>query len=302
MHESVPGSLILAVAEGRRAQALRAALLLAAVLFFSGPAQSQSIPRAVVQERAGRADELFNWYYAAAYGTGVYKVGDETVGVVRAPLGYRIREPGEGQWGIRLTVPVTAALAEFDLTDFQLGRPTVAGLSVLPGVEVEIPLTGRWMLKPFANAGGGWEFQRDGSAFIYSAGASALYRKPLDDGRLAALGAKLTFAGYDSGGEASRLAALSLGGDIGVPVDLEIAGRPALIGVQLIGTAYFNRLEFLLPGSAEKQVLGEAEIALTVGVRKPIVILGAPFDRIGLGYRKGSDGLQGVRLVGSFPF
>jgi len=273
-----------------------------AALLRPEPAAAQALPQPVVQQRAARPDQLFNWYYAAAYGTGAYKVGEETVGVLRAPLGYRIREAGPDQWGVRLTFPVTAAFAEFDLTDFQLGRPTVAGLSVLPGVELEIPLAPQWLLKPFANAGGGWEFQRDGSAFIYSAGTSLLHKRPLDNGWLTALGGKLIFAGYNAGGEQSRLAALSGGGDIGFPLDMEIAGRQALLGVQLIGTVYFNRLEFLLPGSAEKEVLTEAEIALTLGVRKPIEFLGASFDRVGLGYRKGSDGLKGIRLVGSFPF
>jgi hypothetical protein len=30
--------------------------------------------------------------------------------------------------------------------------------------------------------------------------------------------------------------------------------------------------------------------------------MGATFDRVGLGFRRGSDGLKGLRLVGSFPF
>ena len=44
------------------------------------------------------------------------------------------------------------------------------------------------------------------------------------------------------------------------------------------------------------------ELALTLRTRKPFELLGVPFDRIGLGYRQGSDGLKGVRLVASFPF
>ena len=279
-----------------------AALLIGAAAFLAGNVCSQPFPRAVVQQRAARVDELFNWYYAAAYGTGVYRIGEETVGVLRVPLGYRIREAGDGRWGVRLTLPVTAALAEFDLTDFQLGRVRAAGLSVLPGVEAEIPLAERWILKPLANAGPGWEFKRDSSALIYTAGVATAYQQPLDNGWQTVLGGKLTFAGYDAGSENSRLAALAGGGGLDIPIDMEIAGRPALIGVQFTGTVYFNRLEFLLPGSAEKRVLAEMEIAFTLGVRKPVEFLGASFDRVGVGFRKGSDGLKGLRLVGSFPF
>jgi hypothetical protein len=44
------------------------------------------------------------------------------------------------------------------------------------------------------------------------------------------------------------------------------------------------------------------EIALTLGVRRPLEVLGIGFDRVGLGYRRGSEGLRGIRLVGAFPF
>lgn len=268
----------------------------------AGVVDAQPLTRAAVQQRSRDVDQLFNWYYAAVYGTGVYRIGDETVGVVRAPFGYRLREAGEDQWGVRLTVPVTAALAQFDLDDFNLGNVYATGLSVLPGVEAEIPLAPRWTLKPFINAGVGWEFERDGSAFIYSTGATLVHRKPLDNGWLSQAGARLTFAGYKAGDEGSRLLALAGGGGVDIPIDMTIAGRPALLGLQVTGTIYFNKLEFLLPGSAEKQVLGEAEVAVTLGVRKPVEFLGASFDRVGLGFRKGSDGLKGLRLVGSFPF
>jgi hypothetical protein len=277
-------------------------LLAVVALSLPGLAPAQAFSRAIVQQRARDVDQLFNWYYAAIYGTGVYKIGEQTVGVLRAPFSYRLREAGEDQWGARLTVPVTAALAEFDLGDFNLGNVHTAGLSVLPGVEVEIPLAPQWTLKPFVNAGAGWEFERSSSALIYSTGATVVRRAPLDNGWLSTLGGRLTFAGYKAGDEGSRLLALDGGGGVDIPVDMTIGGRPAFFGVQFIGTVYFNKLEFLLPGSAEKQVLAEAEIAFTLGVRKPVEFMGASFDRVGLGFRKGSDGLKGIRLVGSFPF
>ena len=285
-----------------RAVARAAALLAVAALLLAGQGLAQPLSRAVVQERARDVDQLFNWYYAAIYGTGVYRIGEETVGVVRAPFGYRLREAGEERWGLRLTLPVTAALAEFDLTDFQLGRVRAAGVSVLPGIEAEIPLAPGWTLKPFANAGGGWDFKNDGSALIHSVGIAAVRRGTLDNGWRSALGSRLTLAGYKAGDESSRLAALDGGGGVDIPIDFTIGGRPAQLGLQLVGTVYFNRLEFLLPGSAEKEVLAEVEVAVTLGVRKPIEIFGAAFDRVGLGFRRGSDGLKGIRLVGSFPF
>ncbi len=263
---------------------------------------AQALPRAVAQQRAEQVSELFNWYYAAVYGTGAYKIGEETVGVIRLPMAYTIREATEKQWGLRLTFPVSAALAEFDLTEFDIGRISAVGLSVLPGIEAEIPVRPGWVVKPFVNAGGGWEFKRDTSAFIWSVGASTLYRRALENKWLLGLGGKLAYAGYSADGTDSVLGAVSIGGDLGFPIEIGIAGRQAILGAQLIGTMYFNKLEFLLPGSPTQDVLNEVELALTLGVRKPIEFLGASFDRIGLGYRQGSDGLKGVRIVASFPF
>jgi hypothetical protein len=263
---------------------------------------AQSLPRPVVQQRAQEVDHLFNWYYASVYGTGAYKIGEESVAVARLPLAYTARPANEEQWGFKLTLPVSVALAEFDLTDLDLGNVTTAGLSVLPGIEVEIPLSAAWTVRPFVNVGGGWEFQRDSSALIYAIGATAAWHRPVGENLLLGFGSKLVYAGYKSGSESSTLAALSLGGDLGFPLEMEISGRQAILGTQLIGTVYFNELQFLMPGSGVQEVSKELEAALTLGVRRPLEILGVSFDRIGLGYRRGSNGLRGLRLVGSFPF
>lgn len=265
------------------------------------PVHAQQLSRAVVQQRAQEVDHLFNWYYASVYGTGAYRIGEESVAVVSVPVAYTVRKATDEQWGLKLTVPMSAALAEFDLRDFDLGRVSTAGLSIVPGVEVEIPLGSAWAVRPFANAGGGWEFKRDSSALIYFVGASAAYRPPGSSVPYA-LGGKLVYAGYQAGSEQSTLAALSLGGDLGFALGMEISGRQAILGTQLIGTAYFNDLEFLMPGSGVKEVSKELEVAFTLGVRRPFEVLGVSFDRVGLGYRRGSNGLRGVRLVGSFPF
>lgn len=282
---------------------LVAGLLLAFLgLLLSPPGHGQTLTRAVVQQRANQASELFNWYYAAVYGTGVYKIGEETVGVIRVPMAYTIRETTDSQWGLRLTFPVSAALAEFDLTDFDLGHIRAVGLSALPGIEAEIPLRPGWVVKPFANAGGGWEFKRDTSAFIWSVGASTLYKRDLAPKWPLGLGLKVTYAGYSAEGTSSTLGAVSYGADLGFPAEIEVAGHRGFLGAHIVATTYFNKLEFLFPGSPEHEVSNEVELALTFRVYKPVELLGVSFDRIGLGYRQGSDGLKGVRLVASFPF
>jgi len=57
-----------------------------------------------------------------------------------------------------------------------------------------------------------------------------------------------------------------------------------------------------MPGTETQDVSREAEVARTLGVRRKFEVLGIGFDRIGIGYLGGSNGLRGFRLVGSFPF
>ena len=275
---------------------------LVTALVAPGVVEAQALTQAQVEQRSQQASELFNWYYAAVYGTGIYKIGEETVGVVRLPMAYTIREMTDKQWGWRLTFPVSAALAQFDLTDFDLGHTNVAGLSVLPGIEAEIPLRPEWVVKPFANIGAGWEFTQDTSAQIWSLGASTQYQLDPAPKWPLGLGLKVTYAGYKAQGTKSTLGAVSYGADMGLPVETEIFGHRGFFGIQIVATTYFNKLDFLFPGSPEDEVSNEVELALTFRAHKPVELLGVSFDRIGLGYRQGSDGLKGVRLVASFPF
>lgn len=94
----------------------------------------------MVQQRSQEVDHLFNWYYASVFGTGAYKIGEESVAALRLPFAYTFRKATDEQWGLRLTVPVTAAVAEFDLRDFDLGRVSTVGMSIVPGLEAEARL------------------------------------------------------------------------------------------------------------------------------------------------------------------
>jgi hypothetical protein len=279
-------------------RAASAVFSMAAALWLAGPVQAQT----AVQLRAERTEELFNWYYASVFGTGYYRIGEEQVAVVRVPLRYELRPASAEHWGIRLTLPVTAAFAQFDLRDFNLDRIRTQGISVLPGIELEIPLREDWTLRPFANLGGGWEVQGSGSSTIFSLGATTLHTRPLGDASRLAFGGRLAYAGYSAASETSQLVQLSLGAELAVPAGFAIGERAALLAFQLIGTVYAKELEFLLPSIGTTQVSRELELGVALGVQRPFEVLGVSFDRIGLAYRAGDNGLRGVRVVASFPF
>lgn len=279
-------------------RAAYAVFSMAAALWLAAPAQAQ----VAVQQRAERTDELFNWYYASIFGTGYYRIGEERVAVLRVPLRYELRPASAEHWGVRLTLPVSAAFAQFDLRDFNLGQVKTQGLTVLPGIELEIPLRQDWTLRPFANLGGGWEIHTGASSTVFSLGATTLHTRPVGEASRLALGGRLAYAGYSAGSEASQLLQLSLGSEIAVPAGFAIAERAALVVIQLTGTVYFKELEFLLPSTGSTQISRELELGVALGVQRPFEILGVTFDRIGLAYRAGDNDLRGVRIVASFPF
>src|SRR5262245_39052500 len=103
---------------------------------------------------------LINWWYSATFGTGFYKIGPAVATVIRLPFSYRVQAMEEGRVGVNLLAPVTVAAYHLNLRELnQLNlHDDVAAASVLPGAEVEIPMTERWRLKPFAQAGMGSEF------------------------------------------------------------------------------------------------------------------------------------------------
>lgn len=251
---------------------------------------------------------LFNWYYAASFGTGVYRIGTEQITVLAAPFGYTLREASEEQFGIRIVVPASAAVANFDLTRPSPGdieKIDIAALSLLPGVELTIPMSPDWRLRPFANLGRGYEFQTDSAATIYQVGISSLYRFAQMRAPEISLGAKITYAGYRvSGEDATPIAAVSAGVSTVFPLRWTIGetGRHTNIGAHLIATTYATDLEFRLTDPTYRQVHWEYEAGLTFGVRPAFELWGAKFDRFGLGYVVGNGNLRGVRLVTEFPF
>jgi len=247
--------------------------------------------------------ELFNWYYASAFGTGAYRVGDQTVTVLSAPITYTLRPLTEEQSGIRLTFPITAALANFHYQDLEFSDTRIAGMSVLPGAEMLIAIDPHWMVRPFVGLGYGTEFHAETGATIYQLGVTTAYNVPGQTFPRISLGARLVYAGYVSNdGGGLPLSGLSIGASSAFPLERSWDGRRLSLGLQLIGTGYFDDLEFLVPGSGIREIRSEYEIGVSLNLDPPVLVFGAPFDRLGLGFLRGGGGLQGIRLITEFPF
>ena len=253
---------------------------------------------------ANTGQDLLNYSYFSELGVGEYSTDNREVRAIEVPFSYQLRPMTEDQWGIRLLFPVTFGVLGLDAIN-NLGDVIsldVSALSVVPGVELQIPVRRNWVLKPFGKAGGGRNLSAGGGrAFIYSAGLRSSYTIPWKDFTFT-LGNEISFDGFvPSGEDREDYASIAIGWDTLYPLGFTLKGAETNIGGWVSYYYYFDDLEFERPARAPLAIGQQFEIALTFGTYEKIPIWFFKFDRIGLAYRFSED-LRAIRIVFEFPF
>lgn len=269
-------------------------LAAACLLFAALPAPARAQPE--------RGASAFNWYYATAFGTGVYRVGSVDVITLNLPFAHTLRPASPDRWGIKLLLPVTVGGADTNAGSGISGVPDrLASAAVVPGIEFERQLGQEWTIKPYLNAGVGREFLEGSTAEILIVGVKSRYRLPLD-GRDAYLGNALVYSRtWADRGSDDTLGVFVAGLNAAVFDGPEIGARTTQVWGHAIYYGYFNDLEFVLPGSKVVALRNEFELAVSLTPRKPWDVLGFELDTVGLGYRFSKD-TKGITLFTSFPF
>ena len=263
-----------------------------------------ALPTANSQTRTVEDDQqLINWYYAATFGTGIYSAGDRTVAVLQAPVGFTMREPGEERWGLRFTLPVSVGFYDFEFEDIVDGLPgRINTFSVVPGVEFSKEILPRWMLRPYASVGGGWELGGEESALIYDVGLRSRYRIGKHRSNEFSLLNRLSLAGFNpSGGGHEPLSLFAIGVEMEIPTGGRILDRA--IGVSIIPAYYyyFKRLNFAEIDNPDNKVREELELLVSLLAKDPFTVLGIDVDRLGIAVR-GNQDVTGFRIFTSLPF
>lgn len=269
--------------------------LLSALVVTAAQAQTRA-----VQEQK----ELINWYYAATFGTGVYTAGDRSVAVVQLPISHVIRPVGEGRSGLQLKVPVTFGFYDYSFDDAFTGDfpEQVSTVSVMPGLEWEIPLSRRWIVKPYFSGGFGQELSGKESALIYDFGIKSRFLLGEDKGVEFALVTALTAAGYQPrGGPREPFGVFAVGIDLVIPSNLILFDRPLFFGLTPIYSKYFSRLNFAEFNDADNQLREQFEVDFSILSRRPWTLKYFDVDRVGLAIRS-SNQVFGVSLFTSLPF
>lgn len=158
---------------------LRCAIAVIASLILLAPANAQS-QQGTVSDR----QDLINWYYAATFGTGVYTAGDRTVTVLQLPFSRALKSVADDGSGLQFKVSTTLGFYDYNFDSVASGDipNRVSTLSVLPGFEWEFPLSRRWTVRPYADAGLGQELAGRESAWIYDFGVKSRFLLAQDHG------------------------------------------------------------------------------------------------------------------------
>jgi hypothetical protein len=269
--------------------------VLLAGLFTTGRVDAQTYP-------PGEGGDLINYAYGTIFGTGYYQLSDRQVALIRVPIGYQLREATQEQFGIRLEMPTTFSLQNYDFKDIpELDFDNVAAISLLPGVKFNLLLSDRWELDPAGYIGWGRDLSNNLDSIIYAAGVTSRYRLDVAYPILT-VGADAIANGYTPEQGASKaITRFGLGLDAKFPTKWNIGSRNMFVG--LYGTMYVfgNEVEFRTIGEEPISVRSSYEIGLALGGDPSFKLLGLKFDRIGLAYRV-SAAVDAILLVTKFPF
>lgn len=278
---------------------LRCLVAAVASLIVLSSAQAQMQPKTVIDRQ-----DIINWYYAATFGTGVYTAGDRSVSVLQLPFSHAIRTVADDGIGLKFKLAATLGFYDYNVDSVFGGNvpDRLSTFSVLPGVEWEFPLSRRWTIRPYVDAGVGQQLAGRESAWIYDFGVKSRFLLGEDKGVEFALVNSLTSAGYrPRGGPTRPFSYFATGLDLTIPTGHELFGRTAFIGFTPVYINYFSRFGFAEFRDSNNQLREEFELAVSILARKPWSLKLFDFDRVGIAVRSSGD-ITGVSLFTSLPF
>ena len=254
------------------------------------------------------SSSAIHWAYSSYFGSGWYQVnGDRDVFVLRTTARWELREAdiakdGSRTIGIQLKFPITVGLDRFQIDDIPgtANRDNLASLSVTPGVDITIPVSERWALRPFASIGWGSLLNAGESAWTYWAGVKSRYT--FQDGKLDwALLNSIAYVGYTpSDGTAEDFWPLMAGLEFDYPLgNYQIDDEQVFLSWHGTYTIYEDDLDLVLENGSTNAITDQWELGVSFHKKEGRIKFGwFKFDRLGLAYRFSSSGdLKGISFV-----
>ena len=251
-------------------------------------------------------DELFNYSFAVWLGSGYYRVkdSDKRFAILRVPAAFTLR-PADiekpafiDRLGLRLLLPAIVGYEKDTDTNFSFG--TVA---LVPGLEVQIPVTEHWTLKPFAQAGAGKDTAGGSVRYIYGGGVRSLISIPWHK-FVFGIGNSLVLAeDRDSTSKSSSGFSMANAGlDVQYPTNLTMFNRQLNVGGFFVANLFRNRVDIFRDDGETNRIRKLYDVGLTIGFSEELSIWKVSLDRVGIDYRWGSQNFRGIGFNLGFPF
>jgi|GEM_PF-1800634 len=276
-------------------QILLTLALVSLALFGAGSVQAQVSDDGV---------SSFNYAYSVFVGTGVYRFNEGTIYIVNVPLNFDLVEPDyeQGKVGYRLLVPFSVGIANVgsldDFADFEFSD--AQAFSVAPGIEALIPFLPNWLLKPYLQAGIGWENTNSGRSGIFGAGSRVRGWYGRDERLL--VGGEFLWArnSPNKGLRTTSFNRWGLGAEYKIPTKWYAFGRNLSLHGRLLQYYFGNPVNFEQETDLFK-VKYSTEVGISFGVNPPINILGYDFRQAGIGFERSGE-YKAITLFTTFPF
>jgi hypothetical protein len=243
--------------------------------------------------------EQVHWAAAAFFGTGWYKVDNNRKAFIfRIPPRQILRESGwdgEGKRlvGIEILYPLTLGLHKLDDAPDFIQFDNYGSFSFTPGVQVEVPVSDSWYLRPYAHLGVGYEKESGEWARVGYGGVRSRYLLGESEGFSWSLLNAISFAGYKPEYEKrGRYASMMAGLEFSRPLfALGPAGGTLFFNGHLTYSYFFEDLTFHVHENDQVTVDDEWEIGLAIGKgRKKMKLWFMEFEQVGLSFKFSSNG------------
>lgn len=246
-----------------------------------------------------------HWAYVSYFGTGVYRVGDnKSVTVLRPTARWDHTQAaygaeGERTLGWKFRLPIAVGLHRFDFDDIPgiIDPDNVGSISVTPGVDLDIPITDSWTLRPSANLG--WGSLTDGTetAWTYWLGVNSRYQ--FNTGKLGwALLNALSYVGYNPNEDRNEdMFPLMTGLEFAYPLPWKLAQNPLELNWHITYTAFYNNLDYIVQGQQLVKAIDQWQAGVALGRQgQRLQLWHLKVDRIGLAFSRAGNDFSGVKF------
>jgi hypothetical protein len=245
----------------------------------------------------------FNYSFASYVGGGIYAKGGRTLWIVPIPVSFNVRSEDEHFLGIRASLKMTLGFFDFkpeDLIEFEL-PDSVGTISLLPGVQFPMRITGNWLLTPFGDFGVAADTENGGVTWIMGIGSDSraefLWKR-----QKFLLWNRLVYARDFSNDQepAEDFLMFETIFEPRVPVG-KIRGNPTDLGPFILANSFYYPVIVPRADGGESKILRRYEIGVTYGSAEPTKLWIFPVPRIGLSWRFGQD-INGIRFILSYSY